>query len=106
MVLLLEVKSLIKTDDSAKHSVMQIEIMEDMHICMLSDATGDIEPGAPIAVLCDDEQDIKEATKIDFSHIKNCYELEKYIKSPIYSSIPLSVAMWQAYATERQVGCS
>ena len=85
---------------------MQIEIMEDMNICKLSDAKGDIEPGTPIAVFCDDEEDIKEAANIDFTQIKNCYEIEKYMKNPIYSSIPLSVAMWQAYATERQTGCS
>ena len=103
----LEVKSLIKTDDNEKYSVMQIEIMEDMHLCTLSATKDDIEPGTPIAVLCDEESDIQEASKIDFSHIKDCYELEKYTNgNPIYTNIPLSLAMWQAYATERQLGCS
>jgi hypothetical protein len=103
----LEVKSLIKTDDNEKYSVMQIEIMEDMHLCTLSAMKEDIKPGTPIAVLCDEESDIQEASKIDFSHIKDCYELEKYTNgNPIYTNIPLSLAMWQAYATERQLGCS
>lgn len=73
---------------------MEVEVMEEMYVAkLLAEEGQSYKVGTPIAILCEDEDDIEKAGKVDLSSLPNMYS-ENYPKTaPI-------LALWQAYSIE------
>lgn len=73
------VQDLVRLGEKDQEDVMEIEILEDMYVARLLHHPGEtIEPGSPIAILCEDKASAAEVAGMDVrqQHSSSVHRLE------------------------------
>jgi pyruvate/2-oxoglutarate dehydrogenase complex dihydrolipoamide acyltransferase (E2) component len=90
------------TNFDSKESSLHVEIQEDMYIAKVIEEAGgkEVHVGAPIAILCEEQNDIDVAEKLIIEDDNKMFEISNKVQ----------VCMWQAFVRSKNdsgaCGCS
>ncbi|KAJ1440635.1 hypothetical protein B484DRAFT_391150 [Ochromonadaceae sp. CCMP2298] len=105
----MDVSALHMLNASSEAQEMEVEVLDDSYVAQLLTREGDtLTPGSPIALLCENEEDLEAAGGVKLPLNYNAYEYEGQgggEEAKITGPPPIITAMWQAYAKAEVEGC-